>query len=189
MNLITIWEVTHAKADFIRSVLMADWNVRFITIFVMWNWRIFFAHLCKLLLYVFWNVFFLQVLSDIVLMREVYNGFLIALCWMLLHAPSNFPTYSNKNLDEPMSSLKDKGKHVLEFSRKKQLFSNYCRYGFVQKNTVYNTHREKLEHLSISFDEFSSASFIDCKFQFLFTTKIAHSWKFFFNQKKKHRTL
>lgn len=41
-----------------------------------------------------------------------------------------------------MSFQKDKGKLVLEFSRKR-LFFNYCHYGFVL-NTVYNMYREKL---------------------------------------------
>lgn len=50
---------------------------------------------------------------------------------IILEPPSNFTTYSNKNLDEIMSFLlKDKGKLVSEFSQKK-LFSNYCRNGYL----------------------------------------------------------
>ncbi len=61
---------------------------------------------------------------------------------IIFEPPNDFPTYSNRNLDEMISFLKDKGKLVLEFSRKK-LFSNYCPYRFLL-DMVYNTYREKL---------------------------------------------
>lgn len=41
-----------------------------------------------------------------------------------------FPKYSDRDLDQLLSFLKDKGKDMLEFNRKK-LFFNYCCYGFV----------------------------------------------------------
>ena len=52
-----------------------------------------------------------------------------------------FPHYSERNMNVLMTFLKEKGVDIVDF-RVKNLFSSYCRYGYVLE-CVFQLHREK----------------------------------------------